>query len=382
MSTKTPTSIEYVKVDKLRFDPENPRLAYRGKSTSESEVFEFMIQNANVFDLMGSISEQGFFPGEPLLVVPDDTESDMYIVVEGNRRLAAVKLLLHPENATHRRKAIEDLSHTTSDAIKAQIEKLPVLRFPDRDDILGYLGYRHITGIQTWGPLAKAKYLKQLALKKQRELAKSQSTPNQPTYGSRDLDFILAKEIGSRADYVGQMLAGLEVYEKIEKNYFFEIPRLNVESLEFGILYTGIGYTNIYQFIGMENRRDRELRSLNQDHLRELTTWMFKEDGNGKTVLGESRDLDKLDAVVAESEALSALRSGATLDTAYALSKGPGQSFFTQLQLILNDLKEAWKQFEFVREVGQTEQDLIIEIVRLATKLRGAIEDSFLSKSK
>ncbi len=39
---------------------------------------------------MLSIGQQGYFPGEPLLAVKSNGN---YIVVEGNRRLAAVKLL-------------------------------------------------------------------------------------------------------------------------------------------------------------------------------------------------------------------------------------------------------------------------------------------------
>ena len=55
--------------------------------------------------------------------------------------------------------------------------QLPVLKFKERNEILDYLGYRHITGIKQWSSLAKAKYLKELRERKPdmsfKELAKS-----------------------------------------------------------------------------------------------------------------------------------------------------------------------------------------------------------------
>ncbi len=380
MQTNYPAQIEKVDIDKLQFDPENPRLPTRVTSTNDSEVLDFMIHKANIAELMGSISEQGFFPGEPLLVVPSITEIDAYFVVEGNRRLAAIKLLLHPERAPSKRKTIEGISNGTTDEIKSQIKKLPVLIFEHRDHILEYLGYRHITGIQTWGPLAKAKYLEQLTKKKQREMSQSSLFPDLAIDNLKQLDATIAKEIGSRADYVGQMLAGLAVYENIKHQNFFDIADLDEESLEFAVLYTALGYTNISHFVGMEDRRDRELRGLDLDNLRYLTTWMFQRDDTGSTILGESRNLEKLSHVVGDPEACRLLKNGSSLEAAHTQSKGPKVSFLASLQQTNRSLSEAWNQFSYVQNVGEDEQQLIREIVRVAVKLRGSIEDAIISK--
>lgn len=48
-----------------------------------------MLDDGEAQDLMSSIGQQDYFPGEPLLVV--SAGNDSFIVVEGNRRLAASK---------------------------------------------------------------------------------------------------------------------------------------------------------------------------------------------------------------------------------------------------------------------------------------------------
>ncbi|TAF77594.1 MAG: hypothetical protein EAZ53_02410 [Bacteroidetes bacterium] len=86
-----------VLVSDLNLDPENPRLPERLKYAPEKEVLNWMLSDATLVDLMASIAENGFFSGEPILIVE---ENGKHVVVEGNRRLASIKLLANPELAT------------------------------------------------------------------------------------------------------------------------------------------------------------------------------------------------------------------------------------------------------------------------------------------
>src|ERR1700730_12102676 len=91
-------SIQYLPIDDLLFDPKNPRFPFTLDGDNEEEVMEWMLKDATIVELMGSIGVKGYFPGEPLLVVPSK-KSDKFYVVEGNRRLCAVKLLNKPHLA-------------------------------------------------------------------------------------------------------------------------------------------------------------------------------------------------------------------------------------------------------------------------------------------
>jgi len=91
--------------------------------------------------LRGLRTEHGYFQGEPLLVVPSK-KRDGYDVVEGNRRLTAVKLLGNPSLALIRQKSVQRIRREA----RHKPTELPILKFEKRDEILDYLGYRHITG--------------------------------------------------------------------------------------------------------------------------------------------------------------------------------------------------------------------------------------------
>ncbi|HCD6481590.1 TPA: ParB N-terminal domain-containing protein, partial [Klebsiella pneumoniae] len=181
--------IQYIETGKLEFDPENPRF-YRlnERAGSDDAVIEEMLDDESVQDLMLSIGEQDYFPGEPLLVVK---KGKKFVVVEGNRRLAAVKLLngdLKPP------KKKEKGVQLILDEADYKPRNLPCLVYKNREDVLRYIGYRHITGVKEWDALSKAKYLKELS---------------DTFYQGKDHDVLfksLAKEIGSKPYYVGLLL--------------------------------------------------------------------------------------------------------------------------------------------------------------------------------
>ena len=147
---------EKIPVTNLILDSKNPRLPKSMSNKSEKEIINFLLSDASLIELMLAISKNDFFEGEQLLVVPD--EGDKYLVVEGNRRLSAVKLLHNPELGEVYKSKIEQVireaEHKPTD--------LPCLIFEDKDEILKYLGYRHITGIKSWKLLEKARYLAKL----------------------------------------------------------------------------------------------------------------------------------------------------------------------------------------------------------------------------
>jgi hypothetical protein len=121
-------------IDELHFDPQNPRIPEGVDGTSDEQVLRWMLSDATLLDLMGSIAEHGYFAGEPLLLAPREPEG--YTVVEGNRRLAAVRLLLHPEQAPLRQSSVQQLA----DSAPNKPTHVYGVLFPDRDSILDYLG--------------------------------------------------------------------------------------------------------------------------------------------------------------------------------------------------------------------------------------------------
>ncbi len=145
-------------VSDLLLDPENPRLRLP-QNPSQKTILLQLYEEHRLEELMASFVTNGYFDEEPLVVVPSPTKSGKFVVVEGNRRLAALKLLTDPVAAAEIR--VRDLPPAT----EAQIERLrqvPVKEYARREDVLPYLGFRHITGIKEWDADAKARYIYQL----------------------------------------------------------------------------------------------------------------------------------------------------------------------------------------------------------------------------
>lgn len=97
LNNKTPRS-----VDQLRLWPENPRLNPIEKHIRLSDYVDDLTatdaDKKHFYELIKSISEDGFIPADPI-VVWQNKENNKYYVAEGNRRVLALKLLRHPDVA-------------------------------------------------------------------------------------------------------------------------------------------------------------------------------------------------------------------------------------------------------------------------------------------
>ena len=82
-------------IDELLLDQENPRL---DSTASQSETLAgiVMLNSGHFRNLMGSIRDDGLDPGDSLYVVRSEDGQDV-VVLEGNRRLSALKVLSNPD---------------------------------------------------------------------------------------------------------------------------------------------------------------------------------------------------------------------------------------------------------------------------------------------
>ena len=82
-------------IDELLLDLDNPRL---GSASSQSEALANIVTlNPGHFqNLMASIRDDGLDPGDSFYVVRSGDGHD-FVVLEGNRRLSALKVLSNPD---------------------------------------------------------------------------------------------------------------------------------------------------------------------------------------------------------------------------------------------------------------------------------------------
>jgi hypothetical protein len=148
-----------LKTEVLLLDALNPRIPQSEKKLSQKDLIEILVQYDDACDLAKNIVHNGYIPIESLIGV---RENGNIVVVEGNRRLVACKLLINPDLApVEFRSRFRSLSERID---KSTINKLEVQIAPTREAAMPYIAAKHTRSIvKPWEPLMKANfYLRQL----------------------------------------------------------------------------------------------------------------------------------------------------------------------------------------------------------------------------
>lgn len=312
---------QFININRLSFDYQSSRLPTLLHDKSENEIINFFLSDASLIELMLAIGKNNFFEGEQLLVVKD---GEKFKVIEGNRRLSAVKLLRNPEIADIYKSKVNQVVEE-SDFFPPEI---PCLVFADKDEILKYLGYRHITGIKSWKLLEKARYITKL----KEDFYKDTNLQE----ASREI----AKMIGSRRDYVRRILVGYQLYDSIEKNGFYKIKGLNDTSFHFNYIADSLSRTNIEQYLGVDLGKDNPLESINFTNLEQWTNWLFNKELSNK-IIGDSEHLNALNKVLTSPTAMKIFLNGEKLFKALEYTDEIDQQFQNAISKAISNFEHA-----------------------------------------
>lgn len=354
-------NIHFISLSELELDKANPRLPskFKKEQLSKEEIINWMLGDASIIELMLAIGHAGFFIGEALLVVQEGNGN--YTVIEGNRRLTSAILLSDPQLAEIHKKKIKQVIQETTE----RPQDVPCIIFTNREDINKYLGYRHVTGVKSWGILQKARYLTELQK------------------GYTDIPFTkqfkeLAKSIGSRSDHVRKLLIAYQIYEQIEDSGFYKIKDLDETSIFFNYYADSLSRDSIRNFIGVDIKSEVPLEHLENSKLEELTKWFFeKNDQNKARVIGDSKHLSMLDKVLGNAEASEYFRtgSGSILD-AFQIVSVSSDSFNHEVEMALAGLKRAQNIIHKVEKHTNSDavKTKLKEVFTLAKNMKSIVE--------
>lgn len=351
-----------ISLDKLYLDKKNPRLPKSLQGAKEEDILQFMLLDASLIELMLAIGKNDFFYGEQLLVV-EDSPKGFYKVVEGNRRLSAVKLLNNPNLAKVQKTKIQQVLQETS----YSPTEIPCLVFEKEEDIHNYLGYKHITGIKEWKLLEKARYLF--------GLWRSQYSNQDLNQASKEL----AKSIGSRKEYVKRVLIGYQIFHKIEDQGFYKISGLDDTTFYFNYIADSLNKLHIANFLGinMKDIDDINEIKINEENLEYWTRWLFEKNVEGKTrLIGDSSDLNSLNKILSHNQARKAfMEKGVSLEAALDLTGESDSQFYNCLNNALSQLESADRLTLKVNAGVNDIEAQIKEIRALALKIIRTLQD-------
>ncbi len=311
-----------VPVVDLYLDAKNPRLAGEDLTLDDQdEIARILWRERAVNELVDSIAASGYWKHEELFAAK---ENGRLVVIEGNRRLAAVKLLT--DDALRARLGLTGLPALTATERK-KLETLPVIECK-REDVWQFIGFKHVNGPQDWDSIAKAEYIARV----HNEFGVTLEQ--------------IARTIGDRHDTVRRLYRGLMVLNQARATGRFDVEDRYNTRFAYSHLWTGLGYENIQKFLGLTADQGFEPNPIpkpNQEHLRELCLWLYgsKKEHKEPVVRSQNPDLRKLDEALGNKNGVAALRSGLPLETALKASRGDERLLREALVLAEQKLKEA-----------------------------------------
>jgi hypothetical protein len=302
--------IVWKNVDDLTLDPKNPRLGRSNvqRVLTQPAIMDFM-RDWDLEELAVSFLESRFWVQEALLV----TEEILYgqhalVVIEGNRRLAALKQLQAAANGK-----------ATSPTWKALVRgrkipgglftKVPCLMADKRADIDAFLGFRHVTGIKQWRPAEKAEYISRLI--------------------DGGLSYEQVKEMmGSKAPTVRQNYISYHLLLQME-----DMEEIAVEDVEvkFSVLYLALRSAGVQKYLNIDiEAGPRAVRKpVPRTHLKALANfalWLFgNKEKDVKPLISDSRKVDEFGSILESAEAVEYLERSEIPNYDVALNLAGGE---------------------------------------------------------
>ena len=302
-----------VSVERLRLDRRNPRLSGDAEQSSDESIIARLYRAAELDELLQSISANGYLDIEPLVVTPEAGGNGL-VVLEGNRRLAALRLLREPDLSKKIASSPEKLRITVppiDKAVRSTIDAVSVYTVASRDRARSFIGFKHINGPAKWDAYAKARFA-----------ADWYKTGKPKGVG---LDEI-ARAVGDKHDTVKRMVSAIYVLDQAAGNGLFEIEDRFTKKFSFSHLYTALGRSPYMEYLDLGAQWARydpspdPVPSGKLDALRSVLVWIYgsKKDDTPPVVQSQNPDVKRLGEVLVNTEAHHVLEETCDLDAAYA----------------------------------------------------------------
>lgn len=291
--------------DELFLDTENPRFGL-SSAASQDEALEMLVRNAKLKELWDSINSQGWIDFEPLVALSEQVDGK-WVVIEGNRRVAALQTLLDPTRLPPAlAKRVPPLSLLAKSSLETKDGQKPLnlLLVNDRHDADAFIGFKHVNGPASWGSLAKAKFAQAMF---QRLVDSGKDHPSAL--------LAVQEALGdTNSTSIVRMIMAFKVFEQAIENAFLSDEQLEEGLTGFSHLYTMMPNPASRAFLGLgehaisaESITDNPVPSTHLDNLNYMIGWLFGNEKADKVIKSQGRDRPTLQKVLAAATARETL---------------------------------------------------------------------------
>lgn len=307
--------IEYrrqtVETDRLLLDLDNPRFGLKQASSPE-EALGLLVKRAKLDELWNSITSQGWLDLEPMVCIESEDESGQFIVLEGNRRLAAIKALLNYNILEER---FRNRVPIISEDLRSDLERINIVVVDDRRLVDAFIGFKHVNGPASWGSLPKAKF----ATNMYRRLVQG---------GEQNREALnkITKALGETSgSSMLRIIVGYEVLEQAIDLDFITREQIEARTFDFSHLYTMMPNPATRSFLGWGKDalnvglvKSNPVSDDYVENLKLLIGWLFGTEGVTRIISAQGVDRPKLQKVLAHTAATETLVNTGNFEQAAA----------------------------------------------------------------
>ncbi len=324
--------IEREQIENLYLDPKNPRLGRRliEEKPPQEKILKWMVAEGVLDELAVSFLESGFWTQEALVVVKEKLgRKKELVVVEGNRRLAALKMLFKAYEREDVSKKWEEIAENAQPAQMNKLKEIPFVLADSRKEVQAYLGFRHVSGIKEWNPAEKAEFIAHLI--EDQKLSYSQ----------------VMRRIGSKTPTVRQNYIAYKMLLQMEE----QSAEISIEKVEdrFSVLYLSLRTEGVQDYLEVDtqaepNEARQPVPRSKSKELANFAGWLFGTDDK-KAIVKDSRDTDNFGTILESPKAIDYLERSANpvFETAFRIAGGSELETARHIERAADEVQEALK---------------------------------------
>lgn len=300
----------------LHFDRQNPR-APDQHFPDDNAVVQHLADWFDVGELVLAIAHSGWYDYEPLIVL--DPEN---IVLEGNRRLAALRILADPELGK-----VLNVPMPEKIVPEARPGRIRIQRVGSRNEARAFIGFKHVNGAFKWDALAKARFAADW-------------------YGDEENIEAIARRLGDTHLTVLRLVNGWNVLRQ-SQNLGFDMKQRSSRRFALSHLYTALARPTVRAYLGLQNvprgqalHRD-PVPETHKHQLLQFMSWLYGQNDEPTIIKSQNPDLNRLAAVLGDSAATAMLEAKRDLTKAYGETESKSVLFGQALMTATQEAEDA-----------------------------------------